>query len=43
MMKHLYSDIFTCARLNATQLTYAFNAHRAMPMASSMLSDKRMN
>ena len=42
-MKHLYSDIFACARLNVNQLTNAFNAHRSMPMASSMLSDKRID
>lgn len=42
-MKHLYSDIFTCARLNANQLTHAVTAHRSMPMASSMLSDKRID
>lgn len=42
-MKHLYSDIFTCARLNANHLTHAFNADRSIPMAFSMLSDKRID
>ncbi len=42
-MKHLYSDIFVCARLNATHLAYAFHSLRVMSMGSSMLSDKRIN